>query len=113
MPISADELAARVNSLRLSYAQNLPDKLDQIAARIELLSVEWSDESGDEAARFAHNLAGTGQTFGFPEVGQAARRLEDELVTSKARRVVTPTLSDTFEELIRAAASEGVPVEAQ
>lgn len=112
MPISADELAARVNSLRASYAQNLPEKLAQIATRVESLSSAWDDELGDEAARFAHNLAGTGQTFGFPTVGQAARRLEDELMSSKEEQAPGASLKSALADLVSAAVAAGVQVDA-
>ncbi|MFT6399356.1 MAG: chemotaxis protein histidine kinase CheA [Bradymonadia bacterium] len=111
MPISAEELAARVKRLRLAYTQNLPDQIQKISTRVTALAANWNEEVGDEAAHFSHNLAGTGQTFGFPVVGKAARKLEHQLMTCKQQQAPSPSLMDALNELLSAAEDAGVPAE--
>lgn len=80
MPISPAELEARVQKLRQAYASKLPDKLAQISAGIDELEERWDGDRALEVGRLAHNLAGTGESFGFPRVGTAARKLQHFLL---------------------------------
>ena len=80
MPLSTEELEARVKLLRDSYAIKLPAKLEQIGANITALAKAWDEDCALETGRLAHNLAGTGQTFGFADIGAAAHELETHLL---------------------------------
>ena len=71
------EIAARLEALRREYATQLPQRL----AAIEDC---WAQLTGShpvpamltELHRLAHNLAGSGKTFGFDAVSDSARSLE-------------------------------------
>lgn len=68
---------ALVQQHRAAYLHTLPGRL----AQLDLLSTQVVD-AGQRAAtlpaleRCAHSLAGSAGTFGFADVGEAARRLE-------------------------------------
>jgi diguanylate cyclase (GGDEF)-like protein len=73
-------LQEQLDVLREAYAAKLDDKIDQICT-------EWSaflqreagtekNESLENLHRITHTLAGSGATFGFPAVSDAARRAE-------------------------------------
>ena len=70
------EMLAFFDRQRESYGRTLPERF----ARIERLwtSVAHGRSGPDREAleREAHSLAGSGGTFGWPEVGNAARQLE-------------------------------------
>jgi len=72
--MSYDEgVIEQLRQLRENYAQQLPGKI----AALETAAKECSDRAGVAALRsLAHGLAGSGSTFGFPEVSETARRLE-------------------------------------
>jgi HPt (histidine-containing phosphotransfer) domain-containing protein len=60
---------------RQDYRRGLPDKLARMASIVERL------DRGDPAElagleRLAHSMAGSGGTFGFDELGAAAKALE-------------------------------------
>lgn len=79
------ELQAQLQALRATYAARLPEK---VARLLELCRPILSDEADasfdDSAHRLAHNLAGSGATYGFAQVSGAARRLELALIKSNA-----------------------------
>lgn len=80
MPISKSELEARIKKLREAYASKLPDKLARIGEGISELERLWDGERALEVGRLAHNLAGTGESFGFARLGTTARNLEHHLL---------------------------------
>jgi HPt (histidine-containing phosphotransfer) domain-containing protein len=60
---------------RLDYRRGLPEKLAQMEAIVDRLeSGQPADLAGLE--RLAHSMAGSGGTFGFDELGTAAKALE-------------------------------------
>jgi HPt (histidine-containing phosphotransfer) domain-containing protein len=74
-----DAVQVQLAKLRVKYGLALPGKIDGLTA-----AVVARDES---AYRLAHTLAGSSGTYGFPEIGDAARILEailKELLESRA-----------------------------
>lgn len=72
-----NELSSRMRSLQEEYARRLPDKLDQLDELWhKLLYVDWRSDLLALMQRMAHNLAGSGRSFGFPEVSEIAAGLE-------------------------------------
>ena len=80
LPPVSPALQAQLTVLREAYAAKLDDKIAQIGAQwhdfLEKTDVEARRESLRELHRAAHTLAGSGATFGFPAVSEAARRAE-------------------------------------
>ena len=78
--MSAD-FVAQLAALREQYAQKLRTTLDDLVARVSSQNTEVSHRIVlAEVHASLHKLAGSGGTFGFPELSQQARILE---VTAK------------------------------
>ena len=80
------DLAATLKALGDSYAARLPEKMAQ-------LEQQWRQLSGDNGEgfetlhRMVHSLTGSGKTFGFPALSEAAYELEaalNEIIAAKA-----------------------------
>lgn len=74
-----DKILAQLAALRKRYAADLPAKIQQIRTGFEALNKQWDRESVSTLHRQAHSLTGSGATFGYAEVSQAARNLEQRL----------------------------------
>lgn len=77
--------------MRRDFATTLPDRQRHLeAAWHEVIENDWNAEGRDAAYRAAHSLAGAAETFGFSDLGQAARALNDTLHEFQALTSVTP-----------------------
>ena len=104
MSMSPDEYAARFQKLKENYAARLPERLEAIrAASAPLLEGRWSTPRAIDAAKLLHNLAGTAETFGYAQLGDAARELED-LVLRIHLGQTTPTVDEVLRLRRRAGA---------
>lgn len=73
-------LEQAVAELRRSFASSLPDRRRALAEAWRALEdSDWRPDAREAAYRVAHSLAGAGETFGFTDVGAAARALADAL----------------------------------
>lgn len=81
------DFSAELAALQQAYAAALPDKIAQLGQMLAAgASAAPAGASGSTAAvhqahRMVHGLAGSAGTFGFPALGEAARGLEELLVT--------------------------------
>lgn len=74
---SMESLQEQLQVLHNSYAARLPEKIGQIEETWEaLVTGECNGEGLKALHRMVHSLAGSGPTFGFAAVGEAARTLE-------------------------------------
>lgn len=74
------DIQAKMKVLRDNYAAQLPGKLAQIEQMWnQLPQAEWDDEGFHTLHRLVHGLTGSGKTFGFALLTDAARTLEDYL----------------------------------
>ncbi len=75
--VDAGELMARLKALGDNYAAQLPDKLAQIEQQfLKLPRDHWDEEGFQTMHRMVHSLTGSGKTFGFSLLSDAARNLE-------------------------------------
>ena len=90
------EILEELQSLREDYAIRLPDKLSEIDAHWRMLgAVAWDPAGAAVLQRLTHSLAGSGSTFGYPELGEIARSaeqllkawLQDQRVPDSTQRV--------------------------
>lgn len=115
MSINEEELKKRLAALQASYTERLRERVADILHEVRpVLEGTWSNEQAGVAARLAHNLAGTGQTFGFPAVGEAARTVENLLYgwqgdTGPTGRYRT-TLLEAVDALVTASRAAGIDV---
>ena len=75
----------KMRALGEAYAASLPGKLDELASLARQLSgtgpfVE-ARQRMIEASELAHKIAGTAGTFGYPEVTDGTRAIEESLRT--------------------------------
>ncbi len=73
------ELQEKLRLLAVSYAEKLPDKLEQIEQTWRQLQSEWQVETLQALHCVVHSLSGSGKTFGFAELRRVARILETSL----------------------------------
>ncbi|WP_137895710.1 diguanylate cyclase [Ramlibacter sp. 2FC] len=110
--IANEALAEQLRQLRESYASALPAKL----ALVEQAFRSHQDKDALRTLRhLAHGLAGSGTTFGYPELSEAARRLEITVnaALEAARRLSEAEIAATtelLETLCRAAQEPAVPM---
>lgn len=72
-----DELKDALAKLRADYAAQLPGTVAQMEQLWQgLAAAEIPPAKLTELARMAHSMAGSGATFGFPNVSRTARELE-------------------------------------
>ena len=62
----------RMGILRQRYAERAISDLEALMAALK--AEDWT-----EVRRIAHGLAGTGAVFGFPELSDSARNLDDAI----------------------------------
>ncbi len=75
--MSSPDLERQLVALRKGYAERLPARADVLAAIAADLAQHWDATAALELKRHLHNLAGSGASYGFPDVSQAARAAED------------------------------------
>lgn len=66
----------QLRALQHDYAQQLPSRAADLHERLGALADHWDAAQARELQRLAHNLAGSGASYGFPEISHAARKLE-------------------------------------
>ncbi len=81
MPDTAnDSIEDKLARLKLNYASSLPARLDKLSALWQ--QADHSEDRGEfheSLIREFHTLAGSGSSFGFPEVTRLAREIEHAL----------------------------------
>jgi len=76
----AEIFAAHLNKLRNDYLAHLPDEIDALRAlALQMAEHGVSPLSVDELHHRLHKLAGSGGTFGLPELSQQASLLERQV----------------------------------
>lgn len=81
MADAQDKVLAQLQALRKQYAADLPAKLAQLRSAAESLNRQWDEDGLHTLHRLAHSLTGSGATFGYAEISQAARALEQLIKT--------------------------------
>ena len=86
--------------LREYFSERLPHRFREVEdAWRDVRESGWGAEPVRRFHRLAHSLVGTGSTFGFPAVSEAARRLE-ALLQGTVEGVAPPPESGQVEELL-------------
>lgn len=79
-------LALFMQTQRELYLASLPAKVAQLGAALQQYLQTGDDAAGLSALAEAHKLAGSGGTFGFPAISEAAISIEALLAAASARR---------------------------
>jgi diguanylate cyclase (GGDEF)-like protein len=104
----------QLRALRETYAVQLPGKLEEIDTHWQMLSGgEWDSATAEVLHRLTHSLAGSGSTFGFPELGEVSRSIE-QLLKACLQEGLAPekeqsTRIEALLSELRRAASIGAP----
>lgn len=86
--------------LREYFSERLPHRLREVEnAWRDVRESGWGPEPVKRLHRLAHSLTGTGSTFGFPAVSEAARRLE-VLLQGAVEGTSPPPSPERVEELL-------------
>ena len=107
-----DKVKQQLAALAAAFAGQLPGRIDEIAAQVDLLSAGGDVVEAVEGVRsLAHKLAGAGATFGLPPVSEAARALENLCQTARdgqrnADEAFKDEVETAFEELKRVVEAE-------
>lgn len=75
-----------IATLTEEFRQGLPARLDRVRGGLIGWRVSGDREALEEAERATHSLAGAAGSFGFPDIGDAARILERLLEAAQAGR---------------------------
>ncbi len=85
------DLGEKYRELKLQYVRSLPSRLEELRASWgRLLHVSWDMKALAFMEQTAHKLSGSGSTFQFPDISQAARSLEDKLQPLLKKPDATP-----------------------
>lgn len=123
-PELSPALQEQLRVLRENYAAKLPDKRAQIESLWNSIRVSarasWPEEALFTLHRLVHSLAGSGATFGFPDLSLHARRAEIELKTLTGddremddgqRELIGAALSDLFQCALEGQSEGGIELE--
>lgn len=110
--VLSESTIQQFNALRDGYLARLAERADQLRGTLARLDGEQQPDRGamERLAGELHNLAGSGGTFGFPAISEAARRgeqmlqevLEGHLIWNDSTRLL---LGDALDELAGAVAA--------
>jgi len=93
LDLEKNKFAEKFKEAKLNYLHNLPDKIAEIKLTWEHLNkVEWRLGLLLKMQNLCHNLAGSGGTFGFPQLSEQAKNLELALNTVKYPDDETPEI---------------------
>lgn len=107
---STSSIELKLAALRTAYLNDLPKKYREVEQLwLMMAGPNWQGIHAQELHRFLHSMAGSGTTFGAPEISHAARNLEQKFkVIINENRNASETerieMSDGFRELDRAVA---------
>jgi len=73
------DFQARLQELRVLYAESLPEKMAAIDDQWKSLEEEWDWKVVAVLHQMVHSLAGSGGSFGYAELGMRAREIEIEI----------------------------------
>lgn len=71
-----DEFLQKLKESKAKYISNLPAKISEMQLIWNHLNNDWRLETLLKLQNLAHNLAGSGGTFGFPNLSEKAKSLE-------------------------------------
>lgn len=95
----AAEMQEKMQVLRAAYAAQLPGKIRQIEEACAGFQSRLDEETLHALHLMVHGLTGSGATFGFSELSQVARVLEEYLKNIISRK--TPANAEDFAEIHR------------
>lgn len=77
--MSTENLEEKLAEIRRSYITTMAPKREEIEQHWAELRKTWNDESQQSLYMIIHGIAGSAETFGFPELTRQARAVIDQL----------------------------------
>ena len=74
--MSTNKVNEKLHALFIAYAKQLPAKISGIENLWKYLLHDWNQKQFEIFHREVHNLCGSAATYGYKELGHAARQLE-------------------------------------
>jgi diguanylate cyclase (GGDEF)-like protein len=101
------EISARLNALRADYAERLPAEMAHLRELVACALVPETQQSALVGlGQKLHKLAGSAGSFGFPELGKQAKKLELQLQDWLTSDHIDPNLLREFSEAVAALEGE-------
>lgn len=99
------DLQGKLALLAQGFRARLPGRFEQMQAAYALCQADMSDSAHwQELYRLLHSLGGAAGTFGAPDMGLAARRIEEKIKTMLAESAwSTENLNDIGADLAQLA----------
>jgi len=102
-----EQLKAKLQGLSTDYAKRLPGNIDNIHKAWEPLSNgSWNREAAYELRLKCHSLSGTGATFGYPEVSELTRNIEQLLTAIAEEAEPDSAVMDSINKLVLSLSDE-------
>ena len=76
MMVPRDE---KITAIFKAYRDDLPGRMQELTTAWEKLRLAWDVDCAGDLDRFSHSIAGSAATFDLPEVGDAARLIENDI----------------------------------
>src|SRR5215207_6432043 len=93
-----DPLDDAMLELQREYLAEFPERIEELRADIAAFRAARPDAAASLKTRF-HRLAGSGGSYGFPEISVVAREMEQWIATKPAPGE-SPRLEDAIDRLI-------------
>lgn len=77
--MSKDNFEEKLAEIRRSYITTMAPKREEIEEYWEALTDKWDNETQKKLYMIIHGIAGSAETFGFPELTRQARAVIDHL----------------------------------
>jgi len=84
MPAKKQDIQQKLQRLRQQYAQKLPARISALEQQWQTLNPSPQAAQYESLIREFHSLAGSGTSFGFPQVTALSREIENILLGAKS-----------------------------
>lgn len=84
MPAKKQEIQQKLQLLRQQYADKLPAKLAALQKQWQAPNLDPQSAQFESLVREFHSLAGSGTSFGFPQITTLSRDIENILLGIKS-----------------------------
>lgn len=94
------KVQSKLDELIKIYTKNLPDKIHHIESLWKEQKQHWNETQFQDFHREVHSLCGSAGTYGYSELGKAARQMEIFLKAILSNQSITNEDSDQIEKYL-------------
>ena len=84
MPGKKQDIQQKLQQLRQQYAEKLPARITALEQQWQALDLDTQPAQFETLIREFHTLAGSGASFGFPQISALSRDIEQLLLSVKS-----------------------------